>query len=694
MTRRRTAIRAADGSLNDGRSEVVFIDTSIEDWQTLADGVKSGMEVVLLDGSSDGLAQMAAWAEGKSGYDAIHILSHGTEGQVRLGTLTLDTATTGARTTDLAAIGAALTAEGDLLFYGCSVASGTGEVFIGEIARLTEADVAASTDLTGSSSLKGNWILESKVNVQDDGSILTEKAIDIWDGLLVAAVKPADATDWTGTATTYQTASLGFTAPLVQTQADLGGSGWDVINTATNNGAAAQLRLITNATGATGSTSLLMTGRGGSVEFRTNLSGHTFDFSQLVLSASGVGYLQVYALDSNFNVTGTVVEVQKTNSANTAYVTISVGSNTSFNDIYGIRLTARDFTDNGTPTPGTTANGDANPSYRVDSLSVTDVKAPAGDSTAPTFDVAPATTSVTTTGFTATSSLNESGTVYYVVVADNATAPSAAEVVAGTASGGGGALASGSGSAGSGAFDSSSAITGLKSGTAYDLYMVGKDTAGNTMATATKVDVTTSAATVTLSASPTTIAEAAGTSTITATLSAAASVDTVVTLTPTGTATGSGTDYTLSSTTITITAGQLTGTATVTAVQDTLNENNETVILDITNVTGGGGATESGTQQSTVTITDDDAAPTVSIANASLTEGNSGTSNMTFTVTLSAASGKNVMVDYATTNGTATAGVDYTTVSSFLTFTPARRPRPSTSPSRATRRSDRMRPSP
>lgn len=74
-------IRAADGSLNDGRSEVVFIDTSIEDWQTLADGVKSGMEVVLLDGSSDGLAQMAAWAEGKSGYDAIHILSHGTEGK-------------------------------------------------------------------------------------------------------------------------------------------------------------------------------------------------------------------------------------------------------------------------------------------------------------------------------------------------------------------------------------------------------------------------------------------------------------------------------------------------------------------------------------------------------------------------------------------------------------------------------------
>jgi len=75
------------------------------------------------------------------------------------------------------------------------------------------------------------------------------------------------------------------------------------------------------------------------------------------------------------------------------------------------------------------------------------------DSTAPTFDVAPATTTITTTGFTATSSLNESGTVYYVVVADNATAPTAAEVVAGTASGSGAALASGNGSASSGSFD-------------------------------------------------------------------------------------------------------------------------------------------------------------------------------------------------------------------------------------------------
>jgi autotransporter-associated beta strand protein len=179
-----------------------------------------------------------------------------------------------------------------------------------------------------------------------------------------------------------------------------------------------------------------------------------------------------------------------------------------------------------------------------------------------------------------------------------------------------------------------------------------------------------SAPTVTLSASPTTIAESGATSTITATLSSTAGSSTTVNLTTSGTATGSGTDYSLSPTSITITAGQTTGTATVTAVQDTRDENNETVVIDISSVSGGGGATESGSQQRAVTITDDDAEPTLSIADVSQAEGNSGSSTMTFTVSLSAASGKTVTVAYATSNTTATAGSDYVAASGTLTFNP------------------------
>ncbi len=178
------------------------------------------------------------------------------------------------------------------------------------------------------------------------------------------------------------------------------------------------------------------------------------------------------------------------------------------------------------------------------------------------------------------------------------------------------------------------------------------------------------APTVSLSVNPASIAEAAGAATVTATLSTAAASATTVTLAASGTATGSGTDYNLSSSSITIAAGQTTGTATVTAVQDTLDETNETVVLDISSVSGGGGATESGSQQVTVTITDDDPEPTLSIADVSLTEGNSGSSAMTFTVSLSAASSKAVTVAYATADNTATAGSDYTAVSGTLTFNP------------------------
>ncbi|WP_459608455.1 DUF4347 domain-containing protein, partial [Dickeya oryzae] len=148
--------------------EVVFVDTSVADYQTLVNQVPAGTEVVLLDSSKDGLTQMAEWAQTHSGYDAIHIISHGSEGQVSLGTLTLNTMTAASRAADLAVLGSALTEDGDLLLYGCDVASNTGAEFLTEVADLTGADVAASTDATGASTLGGNWTLEA---VNKDGII-------------------------------------------------------------------------------------------------------------------------------------------------------------------------------------------------------------------------------------------------------------------------------------------------------------------------------------------------------------------------------------------------------------------------------------------------------------------------------------------------------------------------------------------
>jgi hypothetical protein len=70
------------------------------------------------------------------------------------------------------------------------------------------------------------------------------------------------------------------------------------------------------------------------------------------------------------------------------------------------------------------------------------------------------------------------------------------------------------------------------------------------------------------------------------------------------------------------------------------------------------------------TITDDDPTPRLVISNATIVEGNSGTKNLYFLVSLSAASGRTVTVQYATADDTAIAGGDYTSRAGTLTFTP------------------------
>ena len=88
-------LREADPAQNNGRKEVAFIDTAVADYQSLVDGVRAGVEVVLLDGGQSGLAQMALWAQDHYGYDAIHVLSHGAQGTVFLGGDTVTAATLG-----------------------------------------------------------------------------------------------------------------------------------------------------------------------------------------------------------------------------------------------------------------------------------------------------------------------------------------------------------------------------------------------------------------------------------------------------------------------------------------------------------------------------------------------------------------------------------------------------------------------
>jgi predicted extracellular nuclease len=143
--------------------------------------------------------------------------------------------------------------------------------------------------------------------------------------------------------------------------------------------------------------------------------------------------------------------------------------------------------------------------------------------------------------------------------------------------------------------------------------------------------------------------------TITATASSTVTSDQTVTLGVTGTGITAG-DYTLSNSIITILAGSTTGTVTFTVVDDTLVEGVETAILAIS--TPSAGITLGATTSQNIAITDNDIAvgANLSITDVSQNEGNSGTSNYIFTVSLSApAPAGGVSFDIATADGTATA---------------------------------------
>jgi len=152
--------------------QIVFTLDDVGDWQTLAAGIPANAEFHLLSSRGDALAQMATVLSGRNELAAIHLVSHGGAGSLSLGTTTLNNSTLPSHASDLATIGAALAADGDLLLYGCDVAAGeAGQDFITHLALATGADVAASTDRTGSASQGGDSALEAMIGTIEATSL-------------------------------------------------------------------------------------------------------------------------------------------------------------------------------------------------------------------------------------------------------------------------------------------------------------------------------------------------------------------------------------------------------------------------------------------------------------------------------------------------------------------------------------------
>lgn len=161
-----------------------------------------------------------------------------------------------------------------------------------------------------------------------------------------------------------------------------------------------------------------------------------------------------------------------------------------------------------------------------------------------------------------------------------------------------------------------------------------------------------------------TVGESAGTVTITLTMSPTKPTSTSVTATMT-TGTAGSSDFNTTTQNLTFPANAPSMNFTIPITSDTLDEADETFTLTIS-----AAAVTVAAPTATVTITDDDNPPTISINDTTITEGNSGTQNLNFTVTLSALSGKTITVQYSTAGNTAGSS-DFTAISgATLTFNP------------------------
>ncbi|MGI4936192.1 MAG: DUF4347 domain-containing protein, partial [Janthinobacterium lividum] len=181
------------------RHELLIVGAGIEDSQSLLASLDTQgreIEVVTLDPERDSIDQISTLLASRHDLDAIHVLSHGAEGQLDLGQVRLDAATMAARSDEIASWGNALTAGGDLLLYGCDVAAGeTGLAFVARLASLTGADVAASNDLTGDASgavgQAGNWNLEVQTGRIETATAFSAAAQASWTGTLETRVNDA-----------------------------------------------------------------------------------------------------------------------------------------------------------------------------------------------------------------------------------------------------------------------------------------------------------------------------------------------------------------------------------------------------------------------------------------------------------------------------------------------------------------------
>jgi Ca2+-binding RTX toxin-like protein len=164
-------------------NSLVFIDSAVDDYQTLVKGVIPGVEVRVLDPTSDGVAQITEALAGRIDISAVHIVSHGSPGCLYLGNTQLNLDTVEYYASQVQTWFSLLT-PCSLILYGCNVARGNvGEKFVERLHQLTGTNIAASAERVGNTAKGGNWHLEHRYGEIGTSSAFVPELMQVYSGV-------------------------------------------------------------------------------------------------------------------------------------------------------------------------------------------------------------------------------------------------------------------------------------------------------------------------------------------------------------------------------------------------------------------------------------------------------------------------------------------------------------------------------
>jgi filamentous hemagglutinin family protein len=137
-----------------------FLDR-VRNYEQIANALTAGNQLILLNRSDSGIAKVSQVLAGKTDVKNLQFVSDGNAGQIWLGRDFISNDTLTNYEAQIASWKQALAPSADILFFTCNLAqTADGQLLLTRIGNLTNANIAASTDITGNARYGGNWVLE------------------------------------------------------------------------------------------------------------------------------------------------------------------------------------------------------------------------------------------------------------------------------------------------------------------------------------------------------------------------------------------------------------------------------------------------------------------------------------------------------------------------------------------------------